>query len=407
MQFTQNVLYWLRHRYRKILNSIAFYPALIGFCFLLLSIGVLYLDYSGFGEKLTSGIDWLTLKDSSTARSIVAAIVTGIISLTVFSFSMVMIVLNQAASNMSNRVLDKLIGNRFQQVVLGIYIGTIVYALFLLSNIRDIDSGLQVPVIGIYLLICITIFDIFLFIYFLHYITQSVKYEVITQRLYESTREAMRVQCDIYELEPDIDAPELTQRVCFPLSGIYCGFGEEQLVTFCEKHDLVLRFMHPPGTFVLSGSDLLVCNKPISADILRDLMKCVLIQEKESIEDDYVYGLQQLKEIANRALSPGINDQGTAIVALRSLFTLLAKRLRSFPKKTIYDSQMKLRILPNTHDFESLVRLCVFPVWHYGKDDPCIQREMRLLITQLNTIQSTAVMNELLGEVEAAGEIDN
>ncbi|MBK7570359.1 MAG: DUF2254 domain-containing protein [Bacteroidetes bacterium] len=68
--------------------------------------------------------------DASTARSIISSIAAGIITLTVFSFSMVMIVLNQSASQLSNRILDKLIGSRFQQVVLGVYVGTIVYSLF-------------------------------------------------------------------------------------------------------------------------------------------------------------------------------------------------------------------------------------------------------------------------------------
>ena len=78
-----------------------------------------------------------------------------------------MILLNQAASQMSNRMLSSMIGNRFQQLTLGFYIGTIVYALFSLSSIRDIDSGIYVPALSIYLLLLLTITDIFLFIYFI------------------------------------------------------------------------------------------------------------------------------------------------------------------------------------------------------------------------------------------------
>lgn len=128
-------------------------------------------------------MNWLTLKDAETARSILSTIAGGIISLTVFSFSMVMIVLNQAASQMTNRMLESMIGNRFQQFVLGIYIGSIVYALFLLSNIRDINSGKYIPALCIYLLLLLTVADILIFIYFLHYVTQSVKFETIIDRV--------------------------------------------------------------------------------------------------------------------------------------------------------------------------------------------------------------------------------
>jgi uncharacterized membrane protein len=135
------VVQWLVSRSRKMINSIAFYPAVIAFLFLVLSVLMVFFDYSETGKTIKSQWSLLRLRDASTARSIISAITAGIISLTVFSFSMVMIVLNQAASQMSNRILDKLIGNRFQQFVLGFYIGTIVYSLFLLSTIRDIDDG--------------------------------------------------------------------------------------------------------------------------------------------------------------------------------------------------------------------------------------------------------------------------
>jgi uncharacterized membrane protein len=152
---------WIRKFYKKTVNSIAFYPALISLGFLLLSILMLELDFSETGKHLKSQLSWLSLRDASTARSILTTIAGGIISLTVFSFSMVMILLNQAASQMSNRMLDSMIGNKFQQIILGFYIGTIVYSLFLLSTIRDITSGIHVPALSIYLLLLFTVVDIF------------------------------------------------------------------------------------------------------------------------------------------------------------------------------------------------------------------------------------------------------
>jgi len=184
---------WIRKHYNKIISSIAFYPAIIAVIFLLLSIVMLQVDFSESGKQFKQKLSWLSLKDASTARSILTTVAGGVISLTVFSFSMVMIVLNQAASQMSNRILSSMIENRFQQIVLGFYIGTIVYALFLLSTIRDISSGIYVPAISIYLLILLTIVDIFLFIYFLDYVTQTVKFETVIKRVQDQTLRSMKV----------------------------------------------------------------------------------------------------------------------------------------------------------------------------------------------------------------------
>src|SRR5690606_3971768 len=136
---------WFRKYYNKITGSIAFMPAVIALAFLLVSWMMLEIDFSDWGKDLKSNLSWLSLQDASTARSIVSTVAGALISLTVFSFSLVMIVLNQAASQMSNRMLASMIENRFQQIILGFYIGTIVYALFLLSTVRDINSGIYVP----------------------------------------------------------------------------------------------------------------------------------------------------------------------------------------------------------------------------------------------------------------------
>jgi uncharacterized membrane protein len=196
--------------------------------FLTLSIWSISFDFSDAGKQFKSQLPWLSLKDASTARSIISVVATGIISLTVFSFSMVMIVLNQTASQMSNRILDKLIGSRFQQLVLGAYVGTIVFALLLLSTIRDIDSGVQIPALSTYLLIVLTIVDIFLFIYFLHYITQSVKYEVIIQKIYKETQQALGKSFKLMR-EPSLSS-DSTDTVFALGSGIYQGFNKHTLI---------------------------------------------------------------------------------------------------------------------------------------------------------------------------------
>ncbi|HZH64339.1 MAG TPA: DUF2254 family protein [Flavisolibacter sp.] len=163
----------------QLTGSIAFCPAIIAVAFLLTFSGMITLDDSATGKHIRSTWQWLRMKDAATARLVASTIAGGMLSFTVFSFSMVMIALNQTASKMSNRILETIIRNRFQQVVLGCYIGTVIYSLFLVTAIRDTDSGIYVPAISTFLLILFAIVDIFLFIYFLHFVTQYAKYQTI------------------------------------------------------------------------------------------------------------------------------------------------------------------------------------------------------------------------------------
>ncbi|MEO6229150.1 MAG: DUF2254 domain-containing protein [Ferruginibacter sp.] len=390
---------WIQERYGTIINSIAFYPAFIALMFLILSTLVISFDFSETGKHLKSQLHWLSLKDASTARSIISSIVAGVISLAVFSFSMVMIVLNQAASQMSNRVLDKLIGNSFQQIVLGIYIGTIVYALFLLSTIRDIDSGIYIPALSTYLLILITIIDIFLFIYFLHYITQSVKYEVIIARIFKETSASLEKSCELKGNQTAHSKTSTTYIIASKKSGIYERFDPQVLLRLCSENDCVVTIMHTPGTFVLKGLPVMSVSKQLSEDVQDHLLEQLYFPTSESIGGNFFYGLRQLTEVAVKALSPGINDPGTAIVSLRALFQLYAYRACYYPETVLFDKNNKERIIITEPGFEIIFSSTILPIWDYGKNDRMIQQEMRHLLTQLQATSGHAVINKLLQDV--------
>lgn len=389
MSFTKGI----RIYYKKMIESIAFYPALIAIAFLGLSWGMLLFDFSDYGKEIKAGLSWLSLKDASTARTIISTVAGAIISLTVFSFSMVMIVLNQAASQMSNRVLNSMIENRFQQVILGIYIGTIVYALFLLSTIRDISSGIYVPAFSIYLLILLTVIDIFLFIYFLDYVTQTVKYETVIDRVRLQTFKTM----ENHFQEIAQDKPEFRESAAVPIaaqkSDYFQGFNEKRLCSLAKQHQVQICFLYPRGTFVLKGTECMkvYSSKNMNDEICHQLADCADFYTGQPIDRHADYGFRQLSEVAIKALSPGINDPGTAVLALHALFALFQYRLYKEEPENIKDSEDKTLIyLPGT-DFKDLFERCLQPVWNYGKNDGAIQNAFLEMLTQIKKVDDRQV----------------
>ena len=398
----QKILKWFRVTFKQFVNSIAFVPGIIAILFLFLSFLMIYFDFSESGKRIKSNLHWLSLKDASTARSICSAIAGGIISLAVFSFSMVMILLNQAASQMSNRILGKLIGNRFQQIVLGFYIGTIVYALFLLSTIRDVNSGIYVPAMSTYLLITLTIVDIFLFIYFLHYITETVKYETIINNIYVNTKKAIEEACLIDTL-PDHYHNIEGQNIGAHKSGLYQGFDQKQLMSLCENHDLELGFLHPVGTFLIQGIPFVTVKtgrSVLSKELADKITVLTNIDRGQEISTSYYYGFRQLMEISVKALSPGINDPGTAVLGLHALGDLMAYRLTHYPPNGIVDNRSHKRVWTSEKSFEEMFLEYIWPIWDYGKDDRMVQNEMLRILDQLIAIRSQKVVLRLLEAVK-------
>ncbi|QHL87351.1 DUF2254 domain-containing protein [Nibribacter ruber] len=399
---------YARRFYTRLVSSIAFYPAVIALAFLLISYLMLNIDFSEYGKSLKSRWDFLTLKDASTARTITATIAAGILSLTVFSFSMVMILLNQAASNMSNRVLDSMIGNRFQQWVLGFYIGTIVYALFLLSTIRDIDSGVLVPALSVYLLIFLTVADIFLFIYFLHYITQSVKYDVIIDRIHKQTMQKLEENRPAAGKAFPRAVPSLmpVHDVKAEASGYFQGFNQKALVNLCARHGWQVSFLFPAASYVLAGVPFMQvhAHQPITEEQEKDLRLLVDFYRGEAIQIDAYYGFKQLVEVALKALSPGVNDPGTAVLSLQVLLDLLSYKASHPAASVIADDQSEARIFQRLKTFEETFEETLLPIWDYGQNDRILQLEMKKLLRQLQDQtaghENNACILSLLNRVE-------
>ncbi len=366
---------WFSINANKIAKSIAFYPAIIAIAFLLLSYAMLYLDFSDFGKVIKSNTNWITIADANTARSIISTIAGAIISLTVFSFSMVMIVLNQAASHMSNRVLNSMIANRFQQIVLGFYIGTIVYSLFLLTTIKDTSSGIYVPVLSIYLLILLTVIDIFLFIYFLNYVTQTVKYETVINRVWKKTRVTLQNEC--IETPPnDIFWKKMSSCVMkTERSDYFQDFQIQKLVNIATKHNLHFQFLHKKGHFCLNNTEYLEIfgRNDLEDEVKKEIVDSINFYSGQPIEKNAIYGFTQLTEVALKALSPGINDPATAIISLNALGDLLSYKMNNYSITEFADEEKVVRIKIPAFSFSELFEICILPIWHYGKEDLMIQ----------------------------------
>ncbi|MEO8583607.1 MAG: DUF2254 domain-containing protein [Flavitalea sp.] len=388
---TKNFVKWIVRYFHKVKGSIAFYPAIIAIGFLLLSWIMLRIDFSDWGKDFKQRLSWLSLKDANTARVIISTIVSGILSVTVFSFSMVMIVLNQAASQMSNRVLSSMIENRFQQIVLGCYIGTIVYALFLLSTVRDINSGIYVPAISIYLLLIFTVIDIFLFIYFLDYVTKSVKYDIVIRRLQSQTDRCMKrlYHPNHPNVDVEFELEEAVHMIKVPDSGYYQDINSAQLLKLTQKYNIRISMTVARGSYCVAGTSILrVAGDVTKPDIEKDILREIDVYNGQPIDVNPDYGFFQLAEIAIKALSPGINDPGTAVISVHALGSLLAYRMFHSGPNVLSDEKGTNRIWVVNYSFADIFTRCMHPIQIYGKDDPYIREALKKLIDQLKSLDS-------------------
>jgi uncharacterized membrane protein len=165
----------------------ALYPTLIALGFLALCLLVMRIEYQPWLMSLKHHVDAGLVRNAENARLILGTLFGGIMTLMVFSFSMVMVVLNNASASLSPRVIPGLINDKGHQKTLGFYLGTILYSLLLITSIEQ-NSSTRAPSLGVLISLGLGIACVGLFVHFIHSISRSIQVEYILNNLYHDTR---------------------------------------------------------------------------------------------------------------------------------------------------------------------------------------------------------------------------
>ncbi|MBR9921213.1 MAG: DUF2254 domain-containing protein [Bacteroidetes bacterium] len=304
----------LLERFKKnLFSSIAFYPTIVAVLLVSLGVALLALERTEFIQDVYALFPFLVLKDSATARSILTALTGGVFSLLVFSFSMVMIVLNQASNNFSPRLLPGLISEKNHQFVLGSYIGFLAYCLMVLSWIEE-DAG--PPSIAVLMAVLGGITSLGVFIFFINRISAAIRIDNIVYRIYQSARIAAVRRQKNDPGKPMVSTSDLPVVLPARSNGFFQGINKNRLLRIANEHHLRLRIVPVIGTMVLEGEVLCKLNQLPDGLDLDEFFDCFYYNEKDLPLDDFDAGIRHLTEIAVRAMSPGINDPATAVSAI-------------------------------------------------------------------------------------------
>ncbi len=364
---------------KRVKGSIALYPVLIPAAYAALAALVLAFESTATAaalrDKLPSG-----LTDADNSREILGTLITGIISLTVFSFSMVMVVLNGAAARLSPRVLPGLVSDTRNQVTLGIYLGSIVYFLLLIGTLNKNDPA-SVPALGLLLALLFGMSCMALFVVFIRSVSQSIQVDWILSQLYNGA--STKLENRRRRIAGIAGLPEAGEWWCVPAArpGYLREVNERRLGKILRKRGLLAMIQVEPGFFLIEGHPLIKFSEPLSEDDAADVLDCFDFHDKEFAGANVSYGMRQMSEIAVKAISPAINDPGTAIRAI-NLIGVLLKRLGGVPSFDIGCIDGQARLFYPQPDMRRLLQTVIAPIRIYAGHDP------QVLITLLRCMKN-------------------
>jgi uncharacterized membrane protein len=370
--------------YYRTRYSIGFYPTIVSMAYLAFALAVVNVQSSFLWNFLKPYLTWSLIPMVWNDKVVLSTLITGIISLITLSFAMVMVVLSNVSTTFSPKLILGLVSEKTHQVVLGNYIGAILYCLILLLLTSDKESH-RFHDMAIILATAMGIWCLVLFIYFIHKISTSVQINNIVERIYTETKKELYRRQDeeesvAREIPNSVDETILPEYV-FPssTSGYLQKIGTTELVQLAEEHDLIIR-VHPHlGDFVVKDSPFLACTKapdqidPVVQDRIFDTF---IFFSGEKIEINARYGFTQLMEIAIKALSPGINDPGTACICIDYLTDLFVLWNGVRHSDVYYDDSHSPRLIVKSLSFETLFNICIGPIQRYGKEDLLVANKL-------------------------------
>ena len=309
------------------------------------------------------------------AREVLSAITTAMITFTGLVFSITIVVLQLTSSQFSPRVLRTFLRDRQSQAALGVFVATFVYAVMVLRTVNGLDDDVFVPAVATTVGLLLLLVSVGVFVFYIHHIATSIQVSSIIAAIGDETRAAIGRRFpagtdappDAGPRVPPDGLPSLVLPA--PRSGVVTAVDEARLVQLARDADVVLRSGVQLGDYVPEGAALLEVLGDTGALDVESLRGCYRQARDRSLEQDVAFGFRQLVDIAERALSPGVNDPTTAVQALDELHDLL-RRLATRPLRTgiHVDDLGAVRLVVPPEGLDDFLALALDEVVHHGGD---------------------------------------
>lgn len=362
---------------------------------------MIYLEQQDISAQIMEVAPALVIDDTDTAKTILSTLIGGLISLTVFSFSMVMVLLNQASSNFSPRVLPGIVSDQKHQIVLGLYIGTILYNIFIFISIEPTKENYQTPGFSVLLGIILVVVCLAAFIYFIHHISQAIQVGNILTAIHSRTKSEIRsIVKDQEKITLEFPDQEHWEAYEITETGYFHGIIEDDLIQLCKDHQTKVVVQLHKGQFILDGTIGFTSENPLDNDLKDKIKNTLLFSHEELIGKNYIYGFRQISEIGVKAMSPGINDPGTALNTIDYLTSLFMDLMHKadFEYLADDDGNGENWVLIRSSRFSEVLFNVMATYRLYCKHDITV---MRKLMHMLKTLTNHVINSNQLEIIEA------
>lgn len=352
----------------RLRSSFWFFPLCMCLASAATATFTLWLDdnYDGtLGGLLTTG-------GPIGAQNVLTTVAASMITVGATVTSVTIVAMQLASSQFGPRILTNFVRDRINQASLGSFLAVFVYAVMVLR--RTSDSAQDLPRISVMVTIVLTAAAVVMLIVFVHHIATTIQAMNLVGLI---ARDVGRIMDSLFpdpadsdSVEPAAEEPDLHgegAEVMAASTGYVQLVDLERLVELGEEHDLVLRFEHRPGKFVVSRTPIARAwtgdgARPadLSDEVKQEIARRFVTGPRRTQDQDAEFPIKQLVEVAVRSLSPAINDPITACACTDHLGAALCRLAeRQLPPTVLAGPQGKARLVDGDPlTFAMMVGVC-------------------------------------------------
>lgn len=391
-------------------SSYWFIPAIMSLMSIALSVIAISID-SRLSGSPPPGWEWLFENQPDGARAVLSTIAGSMITVAGVVFSITLVTVSSAASRFGPRLLTNFMRDQTNQITLGTFIATFLYCLLILRAVQsappgasDAEAAYFVPHIALLIGIGFALCSIAVLIRFIHHVPQTIHISLVTakigrellarvsQRFPENFGQGGETEAaqnnEIDDVPKSLQHPVAKNVVT--IEALSAGFIrvvlDKTLLEFAKERNLVMRLGKQPGDFVLPGETLisLPIGTQLDDDDTKRLRSAFGLGPKRTPDQDIRFLVQELVEIASRALSPGVNDPITAISSLNWLSAALIEHSnKDDPSALRHDDQGHTRIVTPQFGFADLLEQSFGSLRAYVATDPTATAEALELLERI------------------------
>ncbi len=393
-----------------------------GMVFVAAVMALLLLEVDAHRNRdLANQAPWIYAGGADGARAILSSVAASTITVAGTTFSITIAALTLASSQFGPRLLRNFMRDTGNQIVLGTFIGTFLYCLLVLRRVRSVEEIFFVPYISVTVAILLAIASIAVLIYFIDHAAASIQashvvasasgeLERAIDRIFPETmgegesREAMLGQEELQGLTVD------SAGISVPAhgSGYVRAIDSGGLMRAAGEAGVIIRLSAKPGDFVIEGRQIAEVwpADRVSPELARQFGANFILGVQRTEEQDPRFPMDQLVEVAVRALSPGTNDPFTAMNCIDRLGQSLCRLANcTYPSRYRRDGQGTIRVIADPDTFEDFLGAACNQIRQYGRASVAVTIHLlRMLETVASSTERASVHSAIQAQAALVAE---